>query len=488
MGLDNLTFRCLHHATHATHTAHAAHTGHTTSGIVLGEIVDNGLGGGEEAGNGGSVEESSLGNKNRVDDTSVNHVSEDVVLGIVTNANVVLLEELANNDGTLDTGVIADGTGRDDDGLLNNADTDLLVNVGGLLNELLEALGGVEKSRATTSNNAGGGGSLGGGESINGAVLLLTDLSLAGTTNLDHGNTTGDLGEALLELLLLVLGGGVGNGGLEKLDALLNIGLVACTVENDGLVLGNGHLLGLTKHVELSVLELETNILGDDLATSEDGKILEVGLAVLTKAGGLDGTDLEATTKLVDNEGGKSLTLDVLSDDEEGAAILNGLLKDGDKGLKVGDLAFVKENAGVVELALLGLGVGKEVRGDVAAVELHTLDNLKLVLHGLTVLAGDDTLLANALHGGGNELADVGIAVGGDGGDLLNLLLGGDGLAHALELENDVVDSGLDTAAEVHRVVSGSDSLAALLEDGAGKDGGGGGTITGNVVGLGGNL
>ena len=41
------------------------------------------------------------------------------------------------------------------------------------------------------------------------------------------------------------------------------------------------------------------------------------------------------------------------------------------------------------------------------------------------------------LHGLGDELADLGVAVGGDGGDLLDLLSGGHGLGHVAERLDD---------------------------------------------------
>ena len=48
-------------------------------------------------------------------------------------------------------------------------------------------------------------------------------------------------------------------------------------------------------------------------------------------------------------------------------------------------------------------GVGDEVRGKIAAVELHSFDHFERGLHGLRFLDGDDAILAHFLHGFGDE-------------------------------------------------------------------------------------
>lgn len=53
-----------------------------------------------------------------------------------------------------------------------------------------------------------------------------------------------------------------------------------------------------------------------------------------------------------------------------------------------------------------------------------------------------------------------------------------------LEILDDLVDSEIDSPPEIHGVHSCGDGLAALPEDGSGEDGGGGGAVSGDVVGL----
>ena len=78
------------------------------------------------------------------------------------------------------------------------------------------------------------------------------------------------------------------------------------------------------------------------------------------------------------------------------------------------------------------LGIGHEVGREVAAIELHAFDDVQRGLERLGFFDGDDAVLADLLHRVGDELADFGVVVGGDGADLGDHLAG-DRLGLALE-------------------------------------------------------
>mmetsp|Transcript_4375 Transcript_4375/g.10447 ORF Transcript_4375/g.10447 Transcript_4375/m.10447 type:complete len:332 (+) Transcript_4375:816-1811(+) len=237
----------------------------------------------------------------------------------------------------------------------------------------------------------------------------------------------------------------------------------------------------------LDLLELHANLLGNDGTTGEDGQILHGGLAVVTETRSLDGADLDTGTKLVDHESGESLGLDILGHNEQRLLRLDDRFQQRHQLLQTADLLLHQQNERVLHLARLRLGIGDEVGTDVSAIELHALDDLELVLQGLSILDGDDALLADALHGVRNERPDLHVRIGRDGADLRNLLLGGDGPADVGEGVDDGVDGELDAPSEVERIHPGRDGLAALGVDGPGEDGGGGRSVAGNVVGLAGD-
>ena len=176
---------------------------------------------------------------------------------------------------------------------------------------------GPEQGDATTGDHTLLDGRLGRGDGVLDAVLLLLELHLGGRADLDHGHAAGQLGQALLELLPVVVGVGVLDLGLDLVDPALDVGLVAGTLDDGRLVLGDDDLAGPAQQVEGDVLELEADLFGDDLAAGEDGHVLEHRLAALAEAGSLDGDALEGAPDLVDDQGGEGLALDVLGDDHQ---------------------------------------------------------------------------------------------------------------------------------------------------------------------------
>jgi hypothetical protein len=483
----------LEHAT--AHTAHAAHATHATHGrsggtLLLGSLNNGHLGGTEERGDTRGVSKTGANDLERVEDTGFNHV-DVLALGAVealVELLTKLVHDLADDNATLSTGILDNGTSRAGDGALDNADTELLVKVRGL--EVIQGVGGsLDQGGATTGENALLNGSASGIESINETVLFLTDLNLGRATNLDDGNTTRELGKALLKLLLLVVGsGGVGHDTTDLLATCGDLILTALTVENDSVLLGDGNGASGTEHLGGGFVELDVELVGEDGTVGQDGKIAEDGLAVVAESRSLDGDDLELATELVQNADSQSFTVNILGDDDQGAAELLRGLKSGDNVLNGRNLLLGKEDQRLLELDLLRLGVGDEVRRDETTVKLHALGNLKLVLNGLALLDGDDTLLADLLHGAREESTNVGVAVGRDGGDLGNLGAGGNIALVTLEVLNDGLDGRLDTTSQIHGIAAGGNVLDCLGEDGAGKHGGGSGTVTSDLIGLAGNI
>lgn len=477
---------------HTHHSCHGVHsTGRTSSTRVLFCCLnDSNFRCTEKGGYSASIDESGADNLEGIKNTSFNHV-DVLASGAVESLVEVaaeLIGELANNNRAFSSGVLDNLAGGVCDGVLDNGDTELLVEVGSL--DVLKSVDrGLKKTSTTTGEDTLLDGGASGVQSIDDAVLLLANLDFGGTADLNDGDTAGKLSKTLLELLLLVLGSaGVSHDTADLLAALRDRVLAAVTVEEDSVLLGNGDSSGGAEHVGGSLLELDVKVVAEDSTVGQDSEIAEDRLAVVTEAGSLNGSDLELATKLVEDADSKSLAIDILSNDEEGTALLLGSLKSGNDVLNSRDLLLGEEDQRLLEFNLGALGIGDEVGGDVAAVELHSLGDLELILNGLALLHGDDTLLADLLHGVGEELANVSVTVGGDGGDLGDFLAGGDLLLVCAQVLDNSLDGGLGSAPQVHRVASSGDVLDGLGEDSAGENGGGCGTVTSNLVGLGGDV
>ena len=170
-----------------------------------------------------------------------------------------------------------------------------------------------------------------------------------------------------------------------------------------------------------------------------------------------------------------------------GLPALHDLLQQGEQVAHGGDLRSDQQDVGVLEDCLHPLGVGHEVGGDVALVEAHALDQVHVHAEGLGLLDGDDPVLAHLVDGLGDHLADLGVG-GGDGGHLGDLALGVGVPGDAPQRGDGRLDAGLDALLERHRVGPGGHVAQTLVDHGPGQHGGGGGAVTGHVVGLLGDL
>ena len=154
--------------------------------------------------------------------------------------------------------------------------------------------------------------------------------------------------------------------------------------------------------------------------------ILEHRLAPIAEAGRLHRRHLEAAAQLVDDERRQRLALDVLGNDQQRLAALHHRFKQWKNGLQARQLLLVQQDVGIVELDQHLLGVGDEIRREIAAVELHALDDVELGLERLRLLDRDHAFVADLLHRLGDHLADLAVVVGRDRADLGDLGVGRD--------------------------------------------------------------
>ena len=142
------------------------------------------------------------------------------------------------------------------------------------------------------------------------------------------------------------------------------------------------------------------------------------------KPGALTATDLNVPRILLTTSVARASPSTSSAMIDERAAALHDLLEHRQQVADRGDLRADEQDVGVVEDGLHALGVGDEVRRDVALVEAHALDEVDLHAEGLALLDGDDAVLADLVDGLGDHLADL-LVGGRDGGDLGDLLLVG---------------------------------------------------------------
>ncbi len=181
---------------------------------------------------------------------------------------------------------------------------------------------------------------------------------------------------------------------------------LAATFDDGGVVLVDGDALGAAEVFDLDVLELDAEVFGDGLAAGELGDVFEHGLAAVAEAGSLDGSDVQGSAQLVDDQSGERFAVHVFRDDDERLAAAGNLLEQRKQILHGADLLLVDEDVGLFERDFHAVRIGDEVGAEVAAVELHAFDDFELGFEGLRLFNGDDAVLADLLHGLGDDVAD----------------------------------------------------------------------------------
>src|SRR5690606_980201 len=224
---------------------------------------DHGLGGDQQAGYGSRILQRGAHDLDRVHDAELDHVAIGIVLGIVTEGLRRLVEDLADDDRSLGARIGRDLAGRRLQCTANDVDAGILIRVRTRHAQLARS---AQKRGATAGHDSFLNGRAGRVQGIIDAVLALLDLDLGGATDANDRNAAGELRQAFLQLLAIVVGGGLLDLLLDLGDATLDLFLLAGTVDDGGVLLGDGDALGAAEHVERDILDLDAEIFGDDLA------------------------------------------------------------------------------------------------------------------------------------------------------------------------------------------------------------------------------
>src|SRR5437016_4725718 len=187
------------------------------------------------------------------------------------------------------------------------------------------------------------------------------------------------------------------------------------------------------------------------------------------------------------DELGQGFALNILSNDQQRLAHFGRLFEQRQQIFHRADLLLVDQDVHVLEYALHALRVGHKVGREVSAVKLHALDYFEGGLHRFGFLDGDDAILADLLHGFGNDAAHLLVGVGTNGPylrDHVALHLAGE----PLDLSHGNFHGLVDAAFERHRARACGHRSYTLTEDCLGQHGRSGGAIASHIRRLGRNL
>ena len=280
------------------------------------------------------------------------------------------------------TGIRRDLTDRGGERTLDDLDTGALIpsQFGG---QAAQPIGQLQQQAAPTGHDALFDGSAGGVEGILNPQLAIAQFGFGGSAHLDHGHTTGQLGDPFVQLFAVV----VRIGGLQlPFDRChpLAYGCFACLIGHDrGLVLGDRDPVGPAQILKGGALQAHRPVFGNHLAAGQHGDVLEHGLAPIAETRCPDCGHLQHSAGLVDHQGGQGLTFHVLGQDHQRPAAAGHGLQHRHQIGHGPDLAVGDQQQRILKDAFTPLLIGDEIRGGIAAIKRHAFGDLQLGGQGL---------------------------------------------------------------------------------------------------------
>ncbi len=291
---------------------------------------------------------------------------------------------------------------------------------------------------------------------------------------MDHGDAAEETGKPLPQLIAIVIGRRLLDPAPDLAGAGGEGGGIAAAAADGGRVLVDDRARRLTEIPETGVLEAASGLGAHHLAAGEDREIREQGFLAIAEAGRLDRRRLERAPELVDDEDGEGLPFHVFGDDEERAPQPRHLIEEGQELPEAREPAIVEEEERPLERHLHALGIGDEVRREIPAVELHSLDDRERGPGGPRLLDHDHPVPADLGHGPRDELPDLPVVAGREGGDLSDPVRSLDGCRARREVGDHDRHRPVDPALHGHRMGSRRHVAEPVVEEGLREHGRGG--------------
>ena len=149
------------------------------------------------------------------------------------------------------------------------------------------------------------------------ACLFLLHLHLSRCAHFDQGDAAGELGDPLLQLFLVVIGGRLLDLLANALDARFDVLLLTRAIDDGGIFFFDQHLLGLAQIIECRFFQRQADFIRDHRAAGQNRDVLQHCLATIAEARRLDGGNLDDAAHRVDHQRGEGLAFNVLRDDQE---------------------------------------------------------------------------------------------------------------------------------------------------------------------------
>ena len=203
------------------------------------------LGGKQQARDRRRVLQSRANDFGRVDDTGLNQVFELLAGRIESERSLVVLD-LVDDYRAFPSRVSRDPPAGPSTAFLTMPMPTFSSSLG---TQIVERARGANQRDAAAGNHALFDRGAGGMQRVFDARLLFLHLDFSRGADPDHGHAADQLGQPLLQLLAIVVGGGLIDLGADLLDPPLDVGLLAGAVDDRGVVLVDDDALGAAEVV-----------------------------------------------------------------------------------------------------------------------------------------------------------------------------------------------------------------------------------------------
>ena len=246
--------------------------------------------------------------------------------------------------------------------------------------------------------------------------------------------------------------------------------LVASTINDGGVVLGDADLMSLSQVIKGCAVELTAHIFRNDMAAGQDSDIFEHCLTAITESRSFDSCAFQCAAESVDYEGCQSFAFYVFSNDQEFLAASSYLFEELEHILKHVDLLVGDEDQRIVDNAFHLVRISYHVRAEVAAVELHAFYDSQVGSHGLGIFNSDNAVIADFVHSISNQFAD-GLVSGGNGCNVSDCFLAFYLNSLFLDFAYENFDSLFDALLQDHRVCTCCYVSHAFMDHGLSQEG-----------------
>src|SRR6266699_1670563 len=436
--------------------------GRSSGLLLLWQVCDQSLGRQDHRSNAGSILQGRARYLCRVDDTALDHilvlVGEHVVAVVLV---LVLFLGAAHTFG--DHRAVASAVDcKLAQWLLQGAAQDSHTRRGVSFEmQAIQRFDSIQQGHATAGYHTLFDACASSGKRILNTRLTVFQFNLGASADLNKRYAAGQLRQALLELLTIIVAGRLFDLRLDLADASLDFCRLTLAFDNGRIILVGDDEAGRSEVGKRRVVKPAAHLFADHLSTGQGSDVAQHLFAAVAEARSLDSQHIEDTAQLVDNQGSQRLTIDILgNDDDLAATLLRHLLQDGQDILHCADLLVGNENVGVLDGGFHFLRVGHEVGGGVALVDLHTFDIFGLKIDTPGFLNGDDAIFPDLVHHFSDEVPNS-VVGSRDGGDLCDLLLAINGDRQVADKFHDSFGPLVDAMLELHRIGAGGQGLPA---------------------------